>query len=384
MRLRMLVSVFVGLVAALPVHAAVYQWSTTIDEVVSRESKGHPRAFLWVPDHCEHVRAVVIADQNMEEEQLFDNPEFRNTLSDLNFALVWIAPPMDTGDFRFDQGEGQILDHVLASLADLSGYGEIRTAPLVPIGHSATASWGWDVAAWNPQRTLAVLSLSGTWPYFSSQFWGGRSVDGVPGLTTKGEYEIEGSLEKGWYAGLKGDFYSAHPDAAFFQVVEPGGGHFNASEKKVTLIDLYLHKAAEYRLPAESIGDGPVTLKSIDAGKTGWPYEVWRLDRAPSAPAAPVGEFKGKRDEAFWAFDGEMARAIEKFQSADRGKTNVLLGYRQDGKLVQPSADHAMVHLKFEPLDDALRFKLTGGFLDTVPATKNGKPGGWENWLGEG
>jgi hypothetical protein len=32
------------------------------------------------------VRAVVIAEQNMEEEQLFQDAEFRKTLSDLSFA----------------------------------------------------------------------------------------------------------------------------------------------------------------------------------------------------------------------------------------------------------------------------------------------------------
>src|SRR5512142_2467728 len=75
---------------ALPARAVVYQWSTPLEEVVSRESKGHPRAFLWIPERCQRVRAVVIADQNMEEEQLFGNAEFRKTLSDLDFALVWI------------------------------------------------------------------------------------------------------------------------------------------------------------------------------------------------------------------------------------------------------------------------------------------------------
>jgi hypothetical protein len=50
-----------------------------------------------------------------------------------------------------------------------------------------------------------------------------------------------------------------------------------------------------------------------------------------------------------------------------------------------------MVHLKFEPLDDDLHFKLTGGFWDRVPG--DGKPdpangqegtGGWGGMLAEG
>src|SRR5271154_3359235 len=145
------------------VHGAVFQWSTTIDEVISRESKGHPRAFLWIPENCQRVRAVVIADQNMEEEQFFQDPEFRKTLTDLGFAEIWLAPAMGTASFRFDQGEGEILEKLLKTFADRSGYQELEFAPLVPTGHSATAGWGWDVAAWNPNRVLAVLSISGQW-----------------------------------------------------------------------------------------------------------------------------------------------------------------------------------------------------------------------------
>jgi hypothetical protein len=84
------------------VRASVYQWSTPIASVISSESKGHPRAFLWIPEHCQRVRAVVIADQNMEEEQIFQDAAFRKTLDDLGFAEVWIAPAMGTIEFRFE------------------------------------------------------------------------------------------------------------------------------------------------------------------------------------------------------------------------------------------------------------------------------------------
>ncbi len=218
--------------AVCPARAAVYQWSVSVDDVTSRESKHHPRAYLWIPDNCRQVRAVVVGDQNMEEQQIFESDQFRKICSDLNFAIVWIAPPMGTASFRFDKGEDELLEKILKNLADVSGYQEIAYAPLVPTGHSATASWGWDVAAWNPGRVLAVLSLSGAWSYLDSTYWGDRSVDQVPGLTTKGEFEIQGNLEKGWYAGLKGDFYTKHPHAAFTQVVDPGDGHFAACAEK--------------------------------------------------------------------------------------------------------------------------------------------------------
>ncbi len=364
-------------------RAAVYQWSATVDDVTSGETKAHPRAFLWIPEGCKRVRAVVVAEQNMEEEQIFNDPTFRRTLADLGFAEVWIAPGLGkTGDFHFESGDGEVLDHVLRSLADRSGYQELTTVPLVPAGHSATAGWGWGVAAWQPKRVLCVLSISGIWPYALSAYRDGHDFDDVPGLVTKGEFEVQGSLEKGWYAGLKGDFLKKHPAMPFTNVVEPGDGHFAASPGKIALIDLYLRKAVQYRLPADTPAGSAPVLTPIDATKTGWRYEVWHLNQPPSTPAAPVADFHGTMD-AYWAFDQETARAIETFQSTNRGLANVLLGYRQANGLTPPTPDHAMVHLKFEPIGDGLTFKLTGGFWDAVPATKDGKSE-WANWLGEG
>lgn len=379
--------VVAGLLAASIARAAqaeVYQWSAPVAGYVSAESKGAARAYLWIPEQCSRVRAVVIAVQNMQEEQVFKNADFRKTLADLNFALIWIAPPLGNGTFRPEEGQGNLLQSTLTTLAENSGYSEIRHAPLVPLGHSASAGWGWDLAAWNPERVLAVVSLSGQWPYALADYRKGKNFDGVPGLTTKGEFEIGGDLEKGWYAGLKGDFYAAHPNAAFSQVVEPGDDHFGASTEKIALVNLYLRKAAQYRLPAQSSSDEPVKLKPIDAAKMGWRYEVWKLDTPPEAPAAPVGQFKGKFERSFWTFDEEMARAMEKFQSTQRNKKNVLLAYRQANGFTTPNPNHIQVNLKFEPVDDGMTFKLTGGFWDTVPATKDGKPAGWQNTLGEG
>jgi len=388
--------------------AAEYQWSVSIrDEVnqmltaqgasVGSLDADYPRAFLWIPPSCKQVRAVILSQNNMEEESILEDASFRKTLSDLGFAEIWVTPNMGSNHFRFDLGEDKILDKMLKDLADASGYQEIAFAPLVPIGHSADAGWGWDMAAWNPGRILAVLSISGQWPYFTdalknkdgtpnisgSPDWGGKTVDGVPGLTTKGEYENQGNTD-GWYFHLKGDSFKKHPQTVFTQVVEPGGGHFNATDEKITLISLFLRKAAQFRLPAAAPKDGPPALTPIDPTSTGWLFDVWHLKTGPGFPAAPVADYQGNKDEAFWAFDEEMAKAIEDFQSKFHGKANVLVGYKQKDGLTPPRPDHGMVHLKFEPQEDGLTFKLTGGFWDTVPPTPDGKGSEWAGWLGEG
>ena len=53
----------------------------------------------------------------------------------------------------------------MADLAEVSGYKELSTAPLIAIGHSAAASWPYYLAAYKPERTLACISVRGQWPY---------------------------------------------------------------------------------------------------------------------------------------------------------------------------------------------------------------------------
>lgn len=399
MNTRRLLALLAIALAPLAARAAEYQWSASVDEIVSAENNDHPRAFLWVPPECERIRAVVIGQHNMQEEPILEHPLFRREMAGLCFGEVWLTPAMGSNHFRFDLGAGDTLNRLMATLATESGYPELARAPLVPIGHSAMASFGWDVAAWDPQRVLAVISSSGMWPYFKetgtgnsrSPDWGDRNIDGVPGLVVKGEYEVQGNMRSGWYAGVKGDSLKQHPMTALTHVVEPGGGHFEVSDQRVALLALFLRKAAQYRLGGVEAADGSTKLVPIDPRRTGWLYEGWQLDTVPGAPAAPVNAYRGVRDDAFWAFDGEMAAAIEKLQARFRGQRTVLVGYRQRDGLVRPRPDHAMVHLKFEPLDDDLHFKLAGGFWDKVPG--DGKPdpasgvegsNGWGAMLAEG
>jgi hypothetical protein len=133
-------------------------------------------------------------------------------------------------------------------------------------------------------------------------------------------------------------------------------------------------KAAQYRLPNKTSSDGAVKLNPIDVAKTGWLAERYATDKNPSAPAAPVGQFKGNPTNAFWYFDGELAKAVEAFQQRHRGKP-ALLGYVQDGLVVtQKNGTHQQVTLKFLPQEDGVTFKLAGAFLDTVP---DGRPTRW-------
>jgi hypothetical protein len=370
--LRRLAGALLVATACVTARAADYQWSVPVTSMVSSETNDHPRAFLWIPPGCQRVRAVVLAQHNMEEEPILESPRFRAALAKLGFAEVWVTPGFQLF-FRFDQGAGEAFREIMDSLAKVSGYSELKNAPIVPLGHSAAASFPWNFAAWAPERTLAIVSVSGQWPYYkdmNTPDWGNRTVDGIPGLVSMGEYE---AAESRAGEGLKER--QEHPRTALSMLANPGAGHFDATDAKIDYLALYLAKAAQYRLPANPPLDGPVKLNPIDPTKQGWLAERWHRDQPPKAAPAPVGQYKGDPKEAFWFFDGELAKATEAFEAMERGKKADLLGYVQNGKVVEQNPKtHQQVTLAFLPERDGLTFKLRGTFIDTVPP---GRPEGW-------
>jgi len=358
--------------AAVRLFAAEWQWSVPVASATSDETQGPPRAFLWIPPTCERVRAVVVGQHNMLEEPLFENPAFRAGLSTLGIAEVWITPALG-GQSRFGAAERALFEGLFRLLAEASGYGELAHAPLVPVGHSALADFPYLFAAAWPERTLAAVSLKGSWPDETRAPLGGfgARAAGVPLLLVSGEYEW--AEER---AGKSLAFRRAHPGAPFSMLCDAGGGHFDTHGALAAALALYLRAAALSRLPAAPGPlDAPAALAPVDAARQGWLIDRWRMDKPPRAPAAPVGQYAGDAHETFWCFDGEHARATERMQAAYQGKKVQLLGYRQQGQVVgQNPKLHAQVDLKFLPEADGRSFKLAGAFLETVP---EGRPVRW-------
>jgi hypothetical protein len=351
-------------------RAAEWQWSVPVQPKAESPNE-RPRAYLWIPPNCQRIRGVVLGQHNMEEQPILEHPVFRRAAAEIGFAEVWVAPKFD-GNFRFDQDAGPRFEKMMKDLADESGYSELVTAPIVPVGHSACASFPWYFAAWKPERTLACISFSGQWPYVPDEKNApqalGKSVDTVPGIVTAGEYEW---ADESMGRGLK--IRAEHPALALSGLGCPADGHFAVMEEKVGFLSLYLKKAALYRLPKTMPFSGAPKLNPIDPAKTGWLVDTYHKEKLSAAPAAPVGEYKGDASQAFWYFDGEIAKAAQAYQERQRGQAP-LVGYVQEGHLVPQTGGHAQVSLNFAPLQDGVTFKLSGTFLETVPG---GRPVRW-------
>lgn len=344
-----------------------YQWSVPLANVVSNETKGHPEAFLWIPENCRQVRAVIIGQHNMTEETIFEHPKFRQEMSKLGIAIIWVTPGFDM-TFDFNKSAGRDFESLMNNLASVSGYSELKYAPAIPIGHSAFASYPWNFAAWNPQRTLAVLSIHGDAPLTNltgsgrpNPDWGNRNIDGVPGLMVEGEYEwwedrVQPAL----------NFKQRFPQAAVSFLCDAGHGHFDISDELIDYLNLFIKKAVQYRLPLKSPLNEPVKLIAVDPLK-GFLKERWKKDLKPAYASASYNQYKGDKKEAFWYFDKETADAAEAFYAKARGKKEQYLGFVQNGNLLAfNQKSHARIQGKFTPQTDGLTFTLKAVFTDSL------------------
>lgn len=349
------------------VAAAPWQWSVEIKELISEETNAHPSAYLWIPENYKQVRAVIIGQHNMTEETIFEHPEFRKNMGKLGIAEIWITPGIDQ---RWDvtKGTQQIFETMMKNLSEVSGYTELEFAPVIPIGHSAMATYPWNFAAWNPERTLAVLSIHGDSPrthltgYGRANLdWGTRTIEGIPSLMVMGEDE--------WWEDrliTSFDYRREYPNAPLSFLADAGHGHFDISDELIDYLSLFLKKTVEYRLPEHSSLDAPIQLIPVEA-KNGWLADRWRKNEKPTAEAASYDKYKGDKNHAFWYFDKEMADATEKYYANERGKTEQYIGFEQKGKLItfNPKS-HVRMSPSFQPEADGVTFHLKAVYTDTL------------------
>ena len=389
------IRLFFVLVALLMLNmkgqAAEWQWSVEIPSMVSDETGGHPTAFLWIPEDCQRVKAVVVGQHNMCEETLFENVLFRQRMKEAGIALVWITPILNQ-PWDVATGCNDALLRALDDLAEVSGYGELGRVPIVPLGHSAMATYPWNFAAWNPERTLAVISYHGDAPrtnlcgYGRANLeWGRmRNIDGIPGLMIEGEYEW-------WEARVRPAlaFRMMYPQSCISFLCDAGRGHFDVSDRTAAYIALFLKKVLAARLTetyltADDAEEGKsVELKAVNP-RDGWLAQRWvRGDGATGemrnassvtpprrVKPAPYAQYKGDPHDAFWYFDREMAELTETIYRDEQNKEPSYVSFVQEGKLLSYDENaHVRITARFRPEADGLTFRMKAVHTDSTYRT---------------
>ncbi|MGN1259712.1 MAG: hypothetical protein ACI4UC_01250 [Alloprevotella sp.] len=346
-------------------RSGMYQFSVALQGYISAETGKAPTAYLWIPEGCQRVKAVVLAQQNMTEEMIFKMPVFQQRMQELGVALIWVAPWFSQ---NWDPATGcqQTFEEMMTGLAGQSGHQELEQVPVIPLGHSAQATFPWNFAAWNPERTLCIISFHGDAPrtnlcgYGTANVeWGRkRNIDGIPGLMIEGEYEW-------WEARVRPAlaFQMMYPKACISFLCDAGSGHFECLPETAEYIAKFIEKAIHYRMP-ESCTEQHAPLNTLRP-QDGWLACRYNPDLQPTdgdgakddifaiaqrPKPAPYTEYKGDRHDAFWYFDREMAELTEHRYAETRCKQVRPIGklsytVSDDGKTVTVSSP-ADVHVE--------------------------------------
>ena len=329
--------------------SGMYQYSVALSGYISTETGKAPTAYMWIPEGCQQVRAVVFAQQNMTEEMIFKMAMFQKRMRELSVGLIWVAPWF-TQNWDPTTGCQQTFEEMMVGLAGQSGHKELEHVPVVPFGHSAQATFPWNFAAWNPERTLCIISFHGDAPrtnlcgYGTANVeWGRkRNIDGIPGLMIEGEYEW-------WEARVRPAlaFQMMYPNSCISFLCDAGSGHFECMPETAEYIAKFIEKAIYFRLtlpnkkavssrhsnhsPLYGRGAGGEALNPQD----GWLACRYNPDMQPTdgdgakddifsiaqrPQPAPYADYQGDRHDAFWYFDQEMAELTEARYAETRGK----------------------------------------------------------------
>ena len=316
----------------------VYQWEANL-EVIAPVNENNPRqAYLWIPPGCKQLKGIIFCGHNHIEEGILEDPLFRQALNELDFGEIWVTPGITSnyGNYDLKLGAQETFIEIINKLSEVSGYDEIRHAPIVYLSHSSQASQPWNFGAYNPERTLAMISFHGDSPRstylccnLQNPNWQDRDIDGIPGLICIGELEwnefrIEDSFR----------FMKQYPNSLISLLCNAGRGHSDFSQDDLKYLIAFIKKSAKYRMPKSWDGQSLMPLKKLKR-KEGWLADRWHKNSPPSDRTESYNAYNGNKDSAYWYFDEEMARWTESIYTRERGKKKQYLGLMQNGKFLK-------------------------------------------------
>lgn len=277
----------------------------TFDYVAGDEGQ---RVCVRLPRGASEVKAVLYCHQNMTEEVLFRSSCFTRQMDSLGVAMAFIQ----SGSQNWDVADGcqARFERIMSDVAIGTEHPEIETAPIIPFGHSAQATFPWNFAAWNPDRTLCIISFHGDAPrtnlcgYGRANIeWGRtRNIDRIPGLMIEGEYEW-------WDARVRPAlaFRMMYPDSRISFLCDAGKGHFDLCEETQDYIARFIAKSLDNPRP-----EGGVY------------YSRWNEDGSESTNPY----------EMFWYHDEEMVDLTKARYKESRGKKMQYVSARLDGVVI--------------------------------------------------
>jgi hypothetical protein len=345
--------------AGSPCRAALFQYS-----VVAQTESAPTSAFLWIPAEAPQVRGVVLLGRTLAEATIAGDPTVRAACRDAQLAIVYVNDGLAAVDVQ----------KVLDDLADVSGYRELRVAPLFFVGHSAGGPQARELAVKMAPRCFGLMQYRGGVPGGGND----RVPDGVPSLMMVGQFDEfagrmrdENGRENAWEMARDGlfAFRKTSGGALGSLVVEPGAGHFAWSNRNATYFAMFLRKAAQARIPDFPVdAPEPVTCKPIDP-TSGWLTDASVKTFDQATPVAFV-DFTGDRGKAQWHFDRELAEANVAYHRG-WGRRDQFIEWDHPFFL-DAGVRYFLEDVKW--VDDGRTFETRPRYADKYPATQPNGP----------
>ena len=297
-------------------------------------------AYLWIPPNTPKIRAVMVGMHNGLPINILQSAAVRAACRRHGIAQVLMTPwAKDIGsvmlkDLKYDVTDPvrtAVYDSYMQRLADLSGHPELVTAPIVPLAHSAFCDFPFDAAVRRSEQCLGAIPIKAGLPdVYNTYAAGGKAKSARPDLCLRNVpilFVNSASQETvSWSAyphamggaGL-GSYRRDHDDnpgttyeprnELFGNCWDMTSGHFDMLPRNYQFVADWLEVLAAARLPVKA-GE-PMTNLTL---RNGWLMNpqipaTGDLPKTYAMPA-PYLEYKGRRSEALWFPNENLAHQM--------------------------------------------------------------------------
>jgi hypothetical protein len=263
---------------------------------------------LWVPETCPRLRGLLILGFNVPEHRLVGHPAIRETCRSNSLGLVWSAHTF--WNFK-KEAKGQdpvqvaFLEKLLAQLAKISGYSEVKDVPWLPIGESGHLLMVDGLIEQRPDKCIAGIYVKNP---------GGRTNRTVPVLQSFGSGQEWGQLKKDLRKDWVENIVQSYPnwmrnraDSGWpaSWLIEPSTGHFYCTEEMTQYLADYISAAVTARLP-EKEGDPLRPVRLEDGFLAALP-----IPGIEATPPTSYGESSPDNRNRSWYFNRDLAERAQ-------------------------------------------------------------------------
>lgn len=268
----------------------------------TRGEKKNPEsdAYVYIPVETKKVRALLLLQQNVIEQNVSVNPAIREVCDANDIAIAWCIPGWDMAFDNDPLASHELIEKQFGAFGKTIGYPELGDVPLILFGHSNTTQQAMNAPESRPERVLAVLTTHGgiqpegfvnfTGPVliFKGQFaeWKQQTDEIVENKPIGILSRVHDRLAAGWMP--------------ICLIEEYGSGHFDYSDDIMDFFAMFIDKAIKARL------DESGALKEIDPA-SGYIADVPKVPTGSIPVMAYADADPALRARSPWYFDKEMA-----------------------------------------------------------------------------